>query len=55
MPSFVAFFVATLAAWTVHTGMPAPAGNVLPTLIALLVWLVGFWFVRRWLTELRPH
>jgi hypothetical protein len=55
MPSFAAFFVATLVAWSVRDMMPAPAGHALPSLIALLFWIVSFWFVRRWLTELRPR
>jgi hypothetical protein len=55
VPSFVAFIVATLVAWSVRGTMPAPAGHVLPSLIALLFWIVAFWFVRRWLSELRPH
>jgi hypothetical protein len=55
MPSFVAFFVATLAAWSVRGMMPSAGGSLLPVSIALLFWIVSFWFVRRWLSELRPR
>lgn len=54
MPSFMAFTVATLGAWLVKSTLPAPAGVALPTLLAGLFWLLTFYFVRRWLEELRP-
>jgi hypothetical protein len=54
MPSFAAFVVATLVAHIVRGALPAPEGVPLPLLIAGVVWLVVFYFVRRWLTELRP-
>ncbi len=54
MPSFMAFVVATLAAWIVHGALPAPAGNLLPTFLAGLFWILTFYFVRRWFGEIRP-
>jgi hypothetical protein len=54
MPSLTAFVVATLMAWIVRGALPAPEGMPLPLLIAGVVWLVAFYFVRRWLAELRP-
>lgn len=54
MPSFTAFVVASLAAWIVHGALPAPGGVVLPSLLAGIFWLLTFYFVRRWLHELRP-
>jgi hypothetical protein len=54
MPSFMAFVVATLAAWVVYGALPAPGGALLPGMLAGLFWLLVFWFVRRWFGELRP-
>lgn len=54
MPSFMAFVVATLAAWIVYGALPAPAGAILPTMISGLFWILVFYFVRRWFSELRP-
>jgi len=54
MPSFLAFVVATVAAWIVYGALPAPAGVMLPVLLAGLFWLLVFYFVRRWVAELRP-
>jgi len=54
MPSFLAFVVATLAAWIVRGALPAAGGMLLPSLLAGIFWLVAFYFVRRWFTELRP-
>jgi hypothetical protein len=54
MPSFTAFVVATLSAWIVRGMLPAPGGVILPTLLAGVFWILTFYFVRRWLEELRP-
>ena len=54
MPSFMAFVVATVAAWIIRGAMPAPAGVVLPTILAGIFWVLTFYFVRRWFDELRP-
>jgi len=54
MPSFIAFVVATLSAWTVRDALPE-GGGPLPTLLAGLFWILTFYFVRRWFEELRPN
>ena len=54
MPSFMAFTVATLAAWIVHRAISTPEGMLLPSLLAGIFWLLAFYFVRRWFGELRP-
>lgn len=54
MPSFIAFVVATVAAFVVRNAMQAPEGVALPTLLAGIFWILTFYFVRRWFSELRP-
>jgi len=54
MPSFMAIMVASLMAYFVAGALPAPAGVPLPLMIAGVVWFIAFYFVRRWLHELRP-
>lgn len=54
MPSFMAFVVASLAAWIIRGAMPAPVGVILPTILAGIFWVLTFYFVRRWFDELRP-
>jgi len=54
MPTVMAFVVATLAAWIVRGALPHPNGVLLPTLLAGTFWALGFYFLRRWLQELRP-
>jgi len=54
MPGFTAFFVASTAAWIVYGMLPSPGSKVLPTLLAALFWWLTFYFVRRWIDEVRP-
>ncbi len=54
MPSFMAFVIACLAAWSVVQALPVQPGNPIPMILAMIVWLMAFYFVRRWFLELRP-
>lgn len=54
MPSFLAFIVATLFSWLVYGTLPKAGGPLLAGLLASLLWTVCFYFVRRWVEELRP-
>lgn len=54
MPTFMAMVVASLVAWLVKDGLPAPAGNLIPTFLAMLTWLFAFYFTKRYFDQIRP-
>jgi hypothetical protein len=54
VPNFLAMAVASLLSWLVEHSLPALPGTGIPALLGSLVWIVAFYFARRYLSELRP-
>lgn len=54
MPTFMAVIIATTLAWIVEHASFSMGSVPVKALLGLIVWLVAFYFAKRFLSLLRP-